>query len=93
MTPLPRPGDGGSSLSSWQANSKGLYLEDYANMIKKVAEFYSIPVLDLFHDINLPAPLLGTGTYYADGVHPLINVHGMIARLLYKFLLEKMVRW
>jgi lysophospholipase L1-like esterase len=93
MTPLQRPGLGETNGSSWAANSKGYYMDDYISVIKSVAEYYSIPVLDLFHTCNLPAPLLGKGKYFSDHVHPLIIVHEMMAKRMYKFLMQVMDRW
>ena len=95
MTPLPRPGSSIESGSSWAANSNGFFLEDYVNVIIGVAQYYSIPVLDIFHTCNIPAPITPANTFFPNNetVHPLINVHGMIARRMYKFLMEVMDRW
>lgn len=50
------------------ANTEGLYLKDYANRIKEIGEYYSIPVLDLysisgFNSFNIQ-------NYTIDSLHP-----------------------
>lgn len=49
-------------------NSQGLYLEDYVNVIKEVAEEYALPILDLYTlaEINME----NVHKYTIDGLHP-----------------------
>lgn len=51
-------------------NSVNATEEDYVNAIKEVANYYSIPVLDLFHDGNLNPYIPAQNTMTVDGLHP-----------------------
>ncbi|WP_457801885.1 SGNH/GDSL hydrolase family protein [Limosilactobacillus reuteri] len=51
-------------------NSVNATEEDYVNAIKEVASYYSIPVLDLFHDGNLNPYIPAQNTMTVDGLHP-----------------------
>lgn len=62
--------------------------EAYTNLVKGVAERYSLPVLDLFHHSNLrPWDDTFKATYYknADGVHPNHYGHMRIAGYIADF--------
>lgn len=51
-------------------NSVNATEEDYVNAIKEVASYYSIPVLDLFHNGNLNPYIPAQNTMTVDGLHP-----------------------
>lgn len=51
-------------------NSVNATEEDYVNAIKEVANYYSIPVLDLFHNGNLNPYIPAQNTMTVDGLHP-----------------------
>lgn len=61
FTPLKRSG-------WYTANSEGKVLKDYADAIKEVAEYYSIPVLDFYGTAGLSRKNMYTFT--SDGLHP-----------------------
>lgn len=85
-TPLHRLNDGiGISPS-------GLYvlpypLIDYVNVIREVAEFYSLPVLDLYANAGLqPKVDIINQKYFLDGLHPNPAGHRVLARQVLNFL-------
>lgn len=62
-------------------------LKTYVNIIREVAEFYSLPVLDLFKTSGLqPAIKEIQDTYIPDGLHPNDKGHEVIAHKLRLFL-------
>lgn len=85
-TPLHRLNDGiGISPS-------GLYtlpypLRDYVNVIREVAEYYSLPVLDLYANSGLqPKVEVINQKYFLDGLHPNAAGHRVLARQVLTFL-------
>ena len=85
MTPLHRIGE------TWIPSEKGTgdfgTLKDYVNVIKEVAEYYSLPVLDLFAISGLQPEINEIKeTYLPDGLHPNDNGNAVIAHKLKKFL-------
>lgn len=88
-TPIKRvQGDG---LSYDEQNTYGKTLKDYCDAIKEVAEFYGIPVLDLYGECLINPLIAGHKTAYfagADGVHPNAAGHTIIARRLKGFLAQ-----
>jgi len=63
-------------------------LRDYVNIIREVAEFYSLPVLDLYKTSGLQPEIPEIQTnYIPDGLHPNDKGHAVIAEKLKKFLL------
>jgi len=92
FTPLPRKDNWGSNAP---ANSKNNYtLEQLAEMIKRYADHYSIPCLDLYHESNLSVYTPDGNKYYfthpggqdPDGVHPNDAGHLVMAAKIRKFL-------
>ena len=72
-----------------QANSQGLYLEDYVNAIKEVGQMYSIPVIDLYSESGLlPSNSTNASIYFAtnDKLHPNAVGHRVIADVIMGFL-------
>ena len=64
ITPLHR-------LSELQRRENGLMLIDYVNIIREVAEYYSLYVLDLFKISGIqPAIPAVKDAYMPDGLHP-----------------------
>ena len=62
-------------------------LKTYTDIIREVAEFYSLPVLDLFKTSGLqPAIKEIQETYIPDGLHPNDKGHKVIAHKLRLFL-------
>lgn len=86
VTPLHRLGDE-QPHSSWREEELRLPLAGYVEMIRRVARFYSLPVLDLFdrgvldpHDAKVHAELV------PDGLHPNDAGHIVLAREIGAFL-------
>jgi len=79
ITPLHRVGEN---------NSKGSApLKEYVNIIREVAEYYSLPVLDLYAISGLQPEIKEIqDKYIPDGLHPNDNGHRVIADKLKKFL-------
>ena len=65
----------------------GKVLADYVKIIKEVAEFYALPVLDLYNmsSIAPDVPILKE-KYTSDGLHPNDRGHELIAKRLMGFL-------
>lgn len=62
-------------------------LKTYTNIIREVAEFYSLPVLDLFATIGLQPEIKEIQeTYIPDGLHPNDKGNEVIAHKLKLFL-------
>ena len=63
-------------------------LIEYARMIRRVCEYYSLPVLDLYKRSGMqPAVRNIREIYMPDGLHPSDKGAEKIARLLYQFIL------
>ena len=81
----------GNGLAYYEKNKYGKTLKDYSDAIKEVAEFYGIPVLDLYVECQIN-PLIEShkAAYFAnaDGVHPNAEGHTIIARRLKGFLIQ-----
>ncbi len=78
MTPLHRTGT--TYMSEDDTNSQGLVLADYVEAEKKVAELYSIPVIDLWSISGLaPRIPIIKSTYMSDGLHPDTEGHILLA--------------
>lgn len=80
MTPLHREGEN-------NPDSKGHILKDYSDTIKEVAEYYSIPVLDLYSVYGVcPDIKAHKEKFCPDGLHPNDAGHKKIAERLKAFL-------
>lgn len=67
--------------------SNGLILQDYVNSIKRAAESYSFPVLDLYALSGMqPRIEVQNKLYFDDGLHPNDNGHKRIAHKLIEFI-------
>ena len=85
MTPLHRIGE----RKIPEIKSPGDYgiLKDYVNIIREVAEFYSLPVLDLYATSGLQPEIKEIQeNYIPDGLHPNDNGNAVISHKLKKFL-------
>ena len=75
-------------------NSADLYLSDYVEAIKVSAEFYSIPVIDLYSISGMNPNIEGIETAYfnhsysgvKDLLHPDVNGHKRIAEVILRYL-------
>lgn len=66
---------------------KNTPLKDYVDIIKQTAEYYSIPVVDLFATAGIcPALEIHKQTYCPDGLHPNDAGHRRVAMRLKAFL-------
>lgn len=83
MTPLHRTNEDNSYAMEIPKN---LSLRDYVDVIREVAEYYSIPVIDLFAESGMqPNVACQNEQYFTDGLHPNDNGHERIARKLEAF--------
>lgn len=83
ITPLHREGENGKS-NHWD-RSVGLY--DIVNAIREVAEYYSLPVLDLFKESGLqPKVPAIKEKYMPDGLHPNDAGYEILAEKVIKFI-------
>jgi lysophospholipase L1-like esterase len=85
MTPLHRLSEG--SLIGSFGQIHGAQLENYVDMIRKIAGYYAVPVLDLYRVSGLQpkVPVLQE-LYMPDGLHPNEAGHRRIADKLAAFL-------
>ena len=69
------------------AANSGLVLEEYAEIIRTVAAYYSLPVLDLWKMSGMqPAVPVVQQKYMPDGLHPGDAGHDLLARRIVGFL-------
>ncbi len=68
-------------------NKNGKTLPDYVAAIRRVAEYYSLPVLDLWATYGVqPAVPVMKETYMPDGLHPNDAGHALLAKRIISFL-------
>jgi lysophospholipase L1-like esterase len=85
MTPLHRIGEAKNTGAAKQIAYGTLH--DYVQIIREVAEYYSLPVLDLYATSGLQPEIKEIQeTYMPDGLHPNDNGHAVIAQKLKAFL-------
>ena len=64
-------------------------LKTYVNIIREVAEYYSLPVLDLFKESGLqPKVPVIQKMYMPDGLHPSDLGHSLLAEKIANFLIK-----
>lgn len=86
MTPLHRVGEEMMPFNEAGVRRAGV-LRDYVNAIREVAEFYGVPVVDLFAKSGLqPRVKLLKELYVPDGLHPNDAGHIKIANCLLRLL-------
>lgn len=79
MTPLHR-------ATEDEPNMHGKVLKDYVDMIRKAAEYYSLPVLDLYAVSGIqPAVPVMKDKYMPDGLHPNDAGHVILTNKIAKF--------
>lgn len=87
MTPLHRVGELIANPTRNKAVSVGTTLLDYVNALRQVAEYYSLPVLDLYATSGMqPAIPEVKDAFLKDGIHPTDAGHEIIARKLKAFM-------
>lgn len=85
MTPLHRIGE--TKIPEGKETGDFGILKDYVNIIREVAEYYSLPVLDLFATSGLQPEIKEIQeNYIPDGLHPNDNGNAVVAHKLKKFL-------
>lgn len=85
MTPLHRIGE--TKIPEEKETGDFGILKDYVNIIREVAEYYSLPVLDLFATSGLQPEIKEIQeNYIPDGLHPNDNGNAVISHKLKKFL-------
>lgn len=86
MTPLHRCGELKANPTGNKSVSVGTTLLDYVIAIRQVAEYYSLPVLDLYAVSGMQPDIPQIKeTFMADGLHPTDAGHQVIARKLKAF--------
>lgn len=84
MTPLHRTGEDGKMVNGIKTEHT---LRDYVEIIKETAEYYSIPVLDLFGESGMQPNIESHNKYFfTDGLHLNDKGHERLASLLGKYL-------
>ena len=80
MTPLHR-------ATEAEPNMHGKVLKDYVDMIRRAAEYYSLPVLDLWAVSGIqPAVPVMKELYMPDGLHPNDAGHVILTNKIAKFI-------
>ncbi len=68
-------------------NQHGRVLKEYVDAIRQTAEYYSLPVLDLFATYGVqPAVPVMKDTYMPDGLHPNDAGHVLLTGKIVKFI-------
>lgn len=88
MTPLHMKAPNGISGDDYVVHpDTGKNLRDYVNAIKEVAQYYGLPVLDLFSEIPIrPSIPILKSTYMPDDVHINAAGHRMVADKIISFM-------
>ncbi len=86
LTPLHRTNEDNPRGDGFKAEEVGI-LQTYVNIIREVAEYYSLPVLDLFSESGLqPKVPIIQEKYIPDGLHPNDAGHRILATKIARFL-------
>ncbi len=86
MTPLHRATED-NPRGDGSKDAPGLCLIDYVRIIRQVAEYYSLPVLDLYAASGLqPRVPVIRERYIPDGLHPNDEGHRLLADLIRAYL-------
>ena len=84
MTPLHRCGE---NFIHQGVDGPKAPLKDYVNIIREVAEYYSLPVIDLYATSGLqPEIPIIKEKFMADGLHPTDEGHKILAKKVVAFL-------
>ncbi len=74
-------------LTENQPDRKGRILSDYADIIKEVARYYSLPVIDLFATYGIqPSIDAQREKYMPDGLHPNDAGHVLLSERIANFI-------
>lgn len=85
MTPLHRLGE--LNIPECKYKGEGAPLKDYVNIIREVAEYYSLPVCDLYATSGIQPEIPEIlETYIPDGLHPSDAGNKLMAARLTSFL-------
>lgn len=86
ITPLHRLNEDNPRGDSNKPQNVGT-LKTYVEIIREVAEYYSLPILDLYKESGLQpnVPIINE-KYFADGLHPNDEGHKVIAKKIASFL-------
>lgn len=86
LTPLHRRRENDPAADGTRPNTFGL-LKDYVDVIREVAEYYSLPVLDLYRVSGIqPAIPIIKEKYMPDALHPNDEGHKLLAKKIISFL-------
>ncbi len=76
-------------LTENNPDMKGKILSDYVEMIKEVARYYSLPVIDLFANYGVkPSISVQREKYMPDGLHPSDAGHVLLSERIANFILS-----
>lgn len=85
MTPLHRIGE--RNIPEIKESGKYGTLKEYVSIIREIAEYYSLPILDLYANSGLQPEISEIqDSYIPDGLHPNDEGHIVIAKKLKAFL-------
>jgi len=88
LTPLHRCNEDNVRGDGWKAE-EAADLKTYVNIIREVAEYYSLPVLDLFAESGIqPKVDIIREKFCPDGLHPNDAGHVLLAKKIYAKLLD-----
>ena len=74
------------------ANNAGKYLKDYVDAIKEIAQFYSIPVIDMFANSQMDANNASYSTkFFSDGLHPNKYGYNYYYEVVHKYLISNLI--
>ncbi|MBQ4630008.1 MAG: SGNH/GDSL hydrolase family protein [Clostridia bacterium] len=83
MTPLHRTDDDKPS----ERTQKSQILKDFVDVIKQTAQYYSIPIIDLYGASGMCSAVeVQNKLYFADGLHPNDVGHAKLASVVESFL-------
>ena len=83
LTPLHRCNEDNVRGDGWKAEEAAV-LKTYVEIIREVAEFYSLPVLDLFAESGIqPRVDIIKEKFCPDGLHPNDAGHVLLAKKIY----------
>ncbi len=72
---------------SYEKNTSGNTLKQYVNIIKEVAQYYSIPILDLYSESGMqPKVPIIKELYIPDGLHPNEAGHKRLSEKIISFM-------
>ena len=86
MTPLHRVNELSNKGDGYKVENLAI-LKEYVDIMREVAEYYSLPVLDLYANSGLQPDVPEVSeAYFVDGLHPNDAGHSILAYQLERFL-------